>query len=87
MKVLVTGANGFLGRHIATELLGSGHTVRAMIQPGTDASCYAGGPVELVEADLTDPDSLAQVADGVDGVRFITRAVESSAAGGDWIKF
>ena len=27
------------------------------------------------------------VADGVDGVRFITRAVESSAAGGDWIKF
>ncbi len=27
------------------------------------------------------------VADGVDGVRFITRAVESSRAGGTWLKF
>jgi predicted dehydrogenase len=34
------------------------------------------------------PESLVpSVEDGVDGVRFITRAVESSASGGGWIEF
>lgn len=76
MKVLVTGANGFLGRHIVAELLAAGHNPRAMIQPGTDASCYAGSDLELVEADLTDADSLVRAADGADAVVHLAALVQ-----------
>ena len=76
MRVLVTGANGFLGRHIVDELLGAGHTPRAMIQPGTDASCFTGRPVELVEVVLTDPDSLARAVAGADGVVHLAALVQ-----------
>ena len=76
MKVLVTGANGFLGRHIVAELLGTGHTPRAMIQPGTDASCFAGSPVELAEADLADADSLARAVAGADAVIHLAALVQ-----------
>ena len=33
MKALVTGANGFLGRHVVGALLARGIEVRAMVRP------------------------------------------------------
>ena len=33
MRVLVTGANGFLGRHVVAALLRRGHAVRALVRP------------------------------------------------------
>ena len=33
MKALVTGANGFLGRHVVHALLARGIEVRAMVRP------------------------------------------------------
>ena len=34
MKVLVTGANGFIGSHVCRELLARGHEVSAVVRPG-----------------------------------------------------
>ena len=34
MRVLVTGATGFLGQHVVAELLRRGETVRALVRPG-----------------------------------------------------
>ena len=56
-RVLVTGANGFLGRHLVAELLRRGYPVRALVRPGGSA----GGPlpplqalpIEVGELDLT----------------------------------
>lgn len=62
MKVLVTGSNGFLGRHVVHALTSEGCEVRCMVQPGTDAACFVGLNVEIVEADLTDLDSLILAA-------------------------
>ena len=55
MKLLVTGASGFLGKAVCGELLGRGHEVQALVRregsepPGTAA----------VAGDLTDSESLA----------------------------
>ena len=35
MKVLVTGATGFTGGHLARALKARGHDVRAMVRPST----------------------------------------------------
>ena len=53
MKALVTGANGFLGRHVVAALLGRGHQVRALVRPAARLEAL-GWPaaVEVVRADL-----------------------------------
>ena len=32
MKILVTGANGFIGRHLCSHLVAQGHTVTAAVR-------------------------------------------------------
>ena len=59
MKVLVTGAAGFLGGHLVDVLLERGDEVRAMVRPVEDATrlkSLAG--VEVVHGDLTGAQSL-----------------------------
>jgi 2-alkyl-3-oxoalkanoate reductase len=67
LRVLVTGAGGFLGRHVVAALLRRGHEVRAMIRPSsrTDGLAWV-DRVDVVRADLRMPDSLAAAFDGVD---------------------
>jgi dihydroflavonol-4-reductase len=55
--VLVTGASGFLGWHVARLLIERGHTVRALVRPGSRVDSL---DVEIVNGDLRDPDSLAR---------------------------
>jgi len=69
MKVLVTGAAGFLGGHLVDMLLERGNEVRAMVRPVEDASRLqklAG--VEVVHGDLTDAESLKRAVQGVQRV-------------------
>ncbi len=69
MKVLVTGAAGFLGGHLVDMLLERGDEVRAMVRPVEDASrlkSLAG--VEVVHGDLTDAPSLKRAVQGVQRV-------------------
>ena len=61
--VLVTGANGFLGRHLVAELRQRGYPVRALLRPGTPAPFPAGWNIEYRAADLTQPATLAGAAD------------------------
>ncbi|TPG72082.1 NAD-dependent epimerase/dehydratase family protein [Hymenobacter nivis] len=55
-RVLVTGANGFLGRHLVAELLRRGYPVRALVRPGGAAAGalppLASLPIEVCELDL-----------------------------------
>lgn len=53
---LVTGASGFLGWHVARELLERGYTVRALCRP---ASNIREIHVDRIPGDLRDPKSLA----------------------------
>ena len=59
--ILVTGASGFLGWHVARVLIERGCRVRALVRPG---SRVAELPVETVAGDLRDPASLARAVEG-----------------------
>ena len=64
MKVLVTGATGFVGSAVARLILRRGHQVRALARRGGDRRNLAGLEVEIAEGDLNDPASLQRAARG-----------------------
>ena len=59
MRVLVTGATGFTGGHLARALAAGGNDVRALIRDPARARDLDAGGIELVMGDLRDPASLA----------------------------
>jgi UDP-glucose 4-epimerase len=67
VKVLVTGANGFLGRHVVAALLDRGVEVRALVRPAT-LSDGLDWPfsVEVFRADLRSSHELHRAFEGVD---------------------
>jgi nucleoside-diphosphate-sugar epimerase len=68
LKVLVTGASGFTGSHLARMLVESGHDVRALIRRTSALDLLKGVEVEPFEGDLSDESRLRQAVRGVDRV-------------------
>ncbi len=64
MKVLVTGATGFIGRIAARELAERGAAVRCLVRPESDRSVLGNLDCEFVEGDLAAPESLAAAVEG-----------------------
>jgi uncharacterized protein YbjT (DUF2867 family) len=58
MKVLVTGATGFVGPHVVHALVKDGHEVRALVRDPANAREIAAWGVDLVAGDMRDPASL-----------------------------
>ena len=64
MKVLVTGATGFVGAAVTRKLLAGGHEVRTMMRTSSDRRNLADLDVEMTVGDLRDPASLAKAVRG-----------------------
>ena len=68
VPVLVTGATGFLGRHLVARLLEGGEAVRALARPATDASALAAVGVEIARGELFRAEDVRRAADGCSAV-------------------
>lgn len=68
MKVLVTGATGFLGSHIVRRLLEQRYDVRGLHRPTSSFDLVEDvrDHVDWVVGDVTEPDSLYRTTQGVD---------------------
>jgi nucleoside-diphosphate-sugar epimerase len=66
MNVLVTGATGFLGRHLVKALCQKGYKVRALVRSTSNLAGLTGLDIETVAGDVTDRGSLIKAADGRD---------------------
>ncbi|MEX0682287.1 MAG: NAD-dependent epimerase/dehydratase family protein [Dehalococcoidia bacterium] len=67
MKVLVTGASGFLGSHIAEQFSSAGHDIRLLLRP-TSNQQFLTFKYEEALGDVTEPESLGAAVRGVDAV-------------------
>ncbi len=68
MKVLLTGATGFLGGHTVTELLGRGWQVRAFARHSSKTAHLEARGIEIFRGDLLDAGDLTSALAGVDAV-------------------
>ncbi|MGH7523130.1 MAG: NAD-dependent epimerase/dehydratase family protein [Gemmatimonadales bacterium] len=66
MKVLVTGATGFVGGHLVDRLLEQGDTVTALVRSPSRAAPLGQRGVRLVPGDLSNLAALGNALDGID---------------------
>jgi nucleoside-diphosphate-sugar epimerase len=77
VRILLTGASGFLGSHVADRLGQSGHQLRLLLRQRSPLVYLAGVEYERVEGDLRDPASLAEAVSGVDVVVHMAAATSA----------
>lgn len=68
MRVLITGATGFLGPDVVNVLLENKFRVRCLVRDKNKAEKYFGNGVEYFIGDITDPDSLRNITKDIDYV-------------------
>src|SRR5581483_7478201 len=80
-KVLITGGAGFIGSHIATELLGAGYSVRVLdkldeqVHHGSSRPPYLDKEIELQVGDVCNRDDIKRALNGVEMVCHMAAAV------------
>jgi dTDP-L-rhamnose 4-epimerase len=82
MHILITGGAGFIGSHLADDLIDRGHRVRALdiLCPqvhgvGAVRPDYLHAGVELVQGDVRDAATVRQALEGIDVVYHLAAAV------------
>ncbi len=79
MKVLVTGATGFIGSHLVEVLLQKGIQVRCLVRKRSDLTWLKSLPIEVAQGDCNDKASLEEAVKSIDQVFHlagVTKAVE-----------
>ncbi len=78
--VLLTGATGFLGHHVAAQLAAAGHEVRALCRnPDSEAARRLPESVQRLQGDILDADAVGSAALGCDTLVHCAGMVSRSA--------
>jgi dTDP-L-rhamnose 4-epimerase len=80
-KILITGGGGFVGSHVADELLARGYEVRVLdnfapqVHGDGEKPGYLAPEVEVIAGDVRDPKTVRMCLEGVEGVFHFAAAV------------
>lgn len=79
VPVMVTGATGFAGGHLARRLRQRGHPVRALVRPGARTDALTAAGVELIEGDLRRAADVLRAAEGVTTIYHIAAVYRTAS--------
>jgi len=65
MKILITGATGFIGRHLVQALIQEGRDVRCLVRGTSTKGNFKNLDLELIYGDLLDKHSLKEAVKGI----------------------
>lgn len=74
MRVLVTGASGFIGRRLVARLVDGGYAVTALVRSAQGVSDRTAGSVAIAVGDITDANAVAAAADGCTAIVHLANA-------------
>jgi len=75
LKILVTGATGFVGANLVHRLVAEGASVRILHRPSSNLRVLDDLPVERVMGDVTDSNSVERALEGIEVVYHVAGAV------------
>ncbi|MBS0010574.1 MAG: NAD(P)H-binding protein, partial [Bacteroidales bacterium] len=80
MKILLTGASGYIGRRLLTTLLNRGHHVVCCVRDKNrfDISKYDNAKVEVLEVDFLDAKSLEKIPRNIDVAYYLIHSMSAS---------
>lgn len=82
-KVLITGANGFLGSWLAKHLREKNHEVFALVRPNSDLSELEGINVQFVYGDITQLSTVHKACEGMDSIFHLAGLISYKSADRD----
>jgi nucleoside-diphosphate-sugar epimerase len=66
MKILITGATGYVGKHLINELCVYNHDLYAIIRKTSNSDALKGAGVNLIECDITQKHEIAKIVEHFD---------------------
>ncbi len=81
MKILVTGASGYIGRQLAERLLEDGHEVTCMVRDAARANLGSAERCRIVEADVLRPETLPTALDGIEVAYYLIHSMSGRERG------
>jgi nucleoside-diphosphate-sugar epimerase len=80
MKVALTGATGFIGSHVLTELRDNGHEVTALVRGAADGGTVAARGAAQAVVDLYDRPAVARLLSNADGAIHVASPGDATSA-------
>ena len=85
MKILLTGATGYIAKKLLPSLLAGGHEVICCVRDihRFDASRYSSDRLSVIRADFLELDSLAAIPDDIDAAYYLIHSMSASTGSFD----